>query len=765
MAGLLTGLLLTAGLPARAADLGSDCSAKAAMGMPCGDIDNTQIVTQKNDQGVASENKVKLQPSTQLNIPGNAIPTIKGSDGAVGRDSGTFSGGGLVAVGHGPSQFQVEVSAAAGSSLPIFGEELFAAPAMFSASLNLPVTSDYAIGPGDEVIIRAWGQVDIDYRGVVDRNGILGIPKVGNINVAGVKYDHLQTLIKASISRIYTNFDLTVTMGQLRSFQVFVVGQAKRPGAYTLGPLSTLVNAVYLSGGPSTSGSLRKIELKRAGKVVAEFDFYDLLLKGDKTKDIRLEAGDVIYIAPVGAQVAITGSVNAPAIFEAKEGESLAHLITWAGGLSNTAQTKKISIQRNLDGQARQVQEVELSKDGLRTLLKSGDIAFVSAISPQIKNAVTLRGNIAEAKHFPWREGLRVRDLIPERDALITKDYWLGKNGMVHSGKGEQQALKRTLSEINWDYAVVERLERGTLTTTLIPFDLGKAIIAGDPENNLVLEPGDVITVFSKDDMGVPVEKRSVYVRLTGEFVHPGLYKVKQGETLRDVIERLGGGVTGNAYVFATSLSRESLRIEQQQAMDAAIKKAEAQLLLSATYATKKAIDGEDVAQTKANMQQQLEYLGRLKQIRATGRLVLNIAENAAVQDIPEVVLQDGDVVGMPIRESTVNVVGEVVAQNSFLYQTSVKLGDYVAYAGGVTDNGDKDALYVVHVNGMTDSIKPGPFGWRFGTLEGRTMLPGDSIVVPQLPEKTAYMKNVKDITQIFAQFGLGAAAIRVLTK
>ena len=759
LAGLAT-LLLS--LSASAAETGNDCLMRATMGVPCGISDTDGAQVRSNASGAG------LRPSTQLTLPSeqslgpNVIrntqsdPLAKGQPGDVLLNPPPRREPKAP-----PTEFQGLVENTTGHLLPLFGQDMFDTPAMLSAAANVPVSSDYVLGPGDEVLVRAWGQVDIDYHAVVDRNGLLAIPKVGSINVSGIKYDQLPSLVRSSIGRIYNNFDLTVTLGQLRSYQVFVVGQVRHPGAYTVGPMSTLVNAVYLSGGPGASGSMRRIELKRGNRVVSEFDFYDLLLRGDKSRDLRLQAGDVVNVLSVGPQVAISGSVNAPAVFEAKDGESLSDLVAWAGGFGTTAQTQKVTLQRNLNGSAREVVDIDAKEGGLRTPLRSGDVAIVYAISAQIKNAVTLKGNIAEPKNFAWREGLRVRDLIPDREALITKGYWLGKNTSL-KGDGAKNSVSRTLSEINWDYAVVERLDRGNLTSNLIPFNLGRAVIDGIDEDNLALEPGDVITVFSKDDMAVPLEKRSVYVRLEGEFNHGGLYKIKQGETLRELVARVGG-LTKDAYLLGTELNRESLRAEQQRAMDAAIQKAETQLALNASYSAKQALTPEDTAAAKLNAEGQMEYLKKLKQIRATGRIVLNLAENARVSDLPNTVLQDGDVVRIPAVPQTVSVLGEVTAPNSFLYAPGAKLSDYLHLAGGPTNNGDESRFYVVHVSGVTEA-NPGGF-FSISNLGGHPVLPGDEIVVPQLPEKVSYMKNFKDITQIFYQFGLGAAGIRVLTK
>ncbi|MGP1679465.1 MAG: polysaccharide biosynthesis/export family protein, partial [Burkholderiales bacterium] len=179
-------------------------------------------------------------------------------------------------------EFQDFVAQSTGRDLPIFGAELFKnVPSTFAPVDNIPVTADYVIGPGDEIMIRAWGQLDVDYAAVVDRSGTINIPKVGAINVAGIKYQDLQSHLKTAIGRVFRNFDLTVSLGQLRAIQVFVVGQARQPGSYTIGSMSTLVNAIFAAGGPSAKGSMRGIQLKRGNKVVTELDLYDLLISGD----------------------------------------------------------------------------------------------------------------------------------------------------------------------------------------------------------------------------------------------------------------------------------------------------------------------------------------------------------------------------------------------------------------------------------------------------------------------------------------------------
>ncbi len=229
------------------------------------------------------------------------------------------------------TDFQQFVAQSLGYPLPIYGASLFNAPATFAPVDRIPVTSNYVIGPGDELLIRAWGQIDLDIHARVDRNGTIFIPKVGQLNVSGLRFDQLQGFLTSHIGRIYQNFDLTVTMGDLRSIDIFVVGQASQPGRYTVSSLSTLTNAIFASGGPLPSGSMRRIQLKRGAKVVTEFDLYDLLIKGDKSHDVLLQPEDVLYFPPVGPQVAVGGQVNTPAIYELKGETTLADVFDSGG--------------------------------------------------------------------------------------------------------------------------------------------------------------------------------------------------------------------------------------------------------------------------------------------------------------------------------------------------------------------------------------------------------------------------------------------------
>ena len=500
------------------------------------------------------------------------------------------------------NDFQDFIAQTTGQTLALYGYSLFQAPSTFAPVENIPVTADYIIGPGDELLIRAWGQIDVDYRAVVDRNGMINIPRVGSIPVAGVPYKDITAHVRTAVSRNFRNFELMVTLGQLRSIQIFVVGQARRPGAYTVSSLSTLVNAVFSAGGPSTRGSMRHIQLKRGASIVTELDLYDLIALGDKSKDAPLLPGDVIYFPPIGPLVALSGSVNNPAIYELKGPNNIGQLIDLAGGLATTAQTKKASIERIDERQARTVDQFSLDYDGLHRALKDGDLVSVYSISPRFENAVTLRGKVAAPLRYPYKPGMRIRDLIPEREALITPDYYARKNLSVLSGPVVQGKLaydvRRLSDEINWDYAVIERLERNELTTTLIPFNLGKAVLEDDASQNLPLLPGDVVTIFSKTDVAAPAGRRPIVVSLEGEFKSAGVYQAQPKETLRQLITRVGG-VTPHAYLFGTEFTRESTRREQEERLKQAIDQLEQDVQRASLTRARSTITPEDTAALK----------------------------------------------------------------------------------------------------------------------------------------------------------------------
>ena len=681
------------------------------------------------------------------------------------------------------TQFQQMVVTSLGESLPIYGRSLFEdVPTTFAPVDHVPVTADYIVGPGDELLIRAWGQIDLDVHSRVDRNGAVYIPKVGNLNVAGLRFDQLQAFLKSHIGRVYQNFDLNVGMGELRSIDVFVVGQAMRPGRYTVSSLSTLANAIFACGGPSASGSMRHIELKRGSAVVTNFDMYDLLLKGDKSKDVPLLPGDVIYFAPIGPQVAMGGQVNNPAIYELKNEANLGDVLQVAGGLGTTAYGTKVYIEHIKNRESRSIEEVKLDNDGLAHALADGDVLNFIPISPRFVNSVTLRGNVAQPGRYPWHDGMKISDLIPDREFLITREYWRQQNAITleqslpatdnqaegrpqlpRSANQELNEVRKNGPEINWDYAVIQRMSSKDLSTQLVAFNLGKAVLQHDAGSNLLLQPGDIVTIFSQADLRVPRDQQTKLVKLEGEFGAAGVYRAESGETLRDVVAR-AGGLAPSAYLYAAVFTRESTRIQQQERLDMVISQMERDIARQAAQSSQNAKTGDEANAARATLEAQRANLEKMRQLRADGRIVLNLhPDDSGIESIPQLPLEDGDELYVPSRPIIVSVVGDVYNQGSFIQRPGKTVNRYLRDAGGPTRNADKSRIFVVRANGAVVS-KDAASGFWSGGFSSMVMMPGDTVVVPEQLNPGATVRNIKDWSQILFNFGLAAAAIKILS-
>jgi len=697
------------------------------------------------------------------------------------------------------NEFQNFVAQSVGQKLPIFGQSLFSeVPSTFAPMQSMPAAADYVVGPGDELLIRAWGSIDIDYRALVDRNGNIYIPKVGTVSVAGLQFQQLPSYLKSAVGKYFKNFDLSVNMGQLRSIQVFVVGQAKYAGSYTVSSLSTLVNAIFASGGPSSKGSMRHVQLKRGTELVTDFDLYDLISKGDKSKDARLMPGDVIYFAPVGPLVALFGSVNTPAIYELRDKTSLGDTIAFAGGLTTTASGEKAILERIDERNGRSAAELPLNPAGLEQPLKDGDIVRLIPISPRFDNAVTLRGNVSLPGRYPWHPGMRVRDLIPTRESLIVRNYWENQNALVkeqqpsiksipqppsnnRSGTNTRSQdtqpaapvqsildpnrlgneIKRNAPEINWDYAVIQRLNVQDLSSRLLPFNLGKAILDSDSANNLELQAGDIITIFSQADLKVPLAQQNKFVRLEGEFRAAGIYRLEPGESLRHLIERTGG-LTENAYLFGSEFTRESTREDQQKRLDQYTAELERASQRNAIVAANRAPSADEAALIQSAGESQRRTIEALKQVKATGRVILGLKPaSTGAAEFPDFALEDGDRLFVPYKPAIVQVVGVVYNQGAFLYNKQKRAGDYLRQAGGPTKDADKGHIFVIRANGAV--VSSHGYSAFNGGISGLPIEPGDSIFVPENFTKGLFIRNMKDIAQILGQFGLAAAAINVL--
>jgi protein involved in polysaccharide export with SLBB domain len=519
---------------------------------------------------------------------------------------------------------------------------------------------------------------------------------------------------------------------------------------------------------------MRKIQLRRGDKLVGELDLYDLLLQGDKSKDQRLQSGDVIFIPPVGPVAAIAGRVKTPAVYELEPGRTtLADLVRYAGGPTTTAARQSVLLERLDRKVGRVVEELPWDESSLNNRLEDGAVVTLRPISERFDNAVTLRGHVAFPVRTAWREGLRVSDLIRDRSVLVPESYWQRIASRAYPqppptevpaspaepAKTEVQSL---FDEVNWDFAIVERLDRETLAPRLLPFDLGKAVIERDPADDLVLAPGDVVTVFSKRDVLPPVDRRTYFVLIEGEVVTPGIYQVAPGETLRQLVSR-AGGFTDNAYLFGSEFTRRSVQAEQKERLQEIATRAEQDLETAGTEQLARAVSPEDVAATRHQLEEQRRAIARLRALKPTGRMVLAVDAKARTpEELPDLTLEDGDRLYVPMRSSVVGVYGAVYKQGNFVHEPGKPLEEYLRLAGGPTRAADKGSVYLLRADGSVISKRQSPW---FADFEGTRLMPSDNIVVPQQYAPTSWVKELKDWTQILYQFGLGAAALKTLTQ
>lgn len=671
-----------------------------------------------------------------------------------------------------PTEFQLFVQGATGRLLPIFGTDFFADATPVRSGENVPVAGDYTVGPGDELMVRVWGSIDADLRATVDRNGLVHLPRIGSFTVAGVKASALEPHLRAQIGRLYTNFSLNVTLGQLRGVRVFVAGAATQVGVFNLPSPATLLTAVVAAGGPGPSGSMRRVLLRRAGVTVAEFDLYDLMVAGDRSKDQQLQAGDVVVFEPAGPRVALTGTTDRAAIYELRPGgEPLAALLRYAGGAPVLADRSRVQLERVDPAQPkapRKVETVALDGAGPQTALRDGDVLTLLAMPERFANAVTLRGPVANPIRYPFTPGMRVRDLIPDRDALIPPEFLRRKNELVQVVT-ELAARARIptplFTDLNWDYAVIERLDERDLTTQVIPFNLGRAVLQGDPEQNLELRPGDVVTLYTQRDLRGPLARQTRLVTVDGEVASPGVYQLKPGETLRDLLRR-AGGLSPQAYVYGLEFTRESTRQRQRENLAQAISRLEA---LAATQSARDAANRRDDDRTGvvSNAATQAQ-LARLRQLQPDGRIALELSpEVRGLAELPDVPLEHGDRISVPPRPGFVTVAGAVVNANAFLWRPDRTTGDYLRLAG-IEEAADPSNIFILRADGTVTTAADNR-RWFRGGLENIRLQPGDAVIVPnQLDFETfgrALVRNLRDWTQILANFGIGAAAIKTLRQ
>ena len=461
---------------------------------------------------------------------------------------GTVSSTQTLAVAVAPVAVAGVGEAAPASSLKPFGYDLFAnAPTTFAPAASIPVSSDYLLGPGDTLDILFYGKTNTAFSLEINREGFVDFPELGPVGLAGLTYGEAKEMLQARISAQIIGTQVSISMGSLRSMQVFVLGEAFKPGAYTVSSLSTITHALVSSGGVSDIGSLRNIQLKRQGKLVATLDLYDLLLAGDTSNDVRVQAADVIYIPTVGDLASIEGQVLRPAIYELKGTESIQDLVELSGGMGPKAFAQSARLQRiNGDGFMTTL-DVDLTQsEDKRASLRGGDHLTVDAITNYKKDVVSLEGAVRHEGDFAWRDGMRVSDIVTSRDKL-NPDADLGAVMLVREipNSADIEMLMFSLERVLADFSSADNQRLMSRDKVIILSSYGDRATQITP----------YITQLKRQ---ATLGASAKIVSSGGSVRFPGEYPLVEGMSIDDLI-RLSGGLMESAYSQSAEVSRIDL--------------------------------------------------------------------------------------------------------------------------------------------------------------------------------------------------------------
>jgi polysaccharide biosynthesis/export protein len=429
-------------------------------------------------------------------------------------------------------------------ALERFGYDLFERSARaFRPDTDTPVPVDYVIGPGDSINIQLFGSQNEEHFLPVSREGTINFPEIGPINVSGMTFAEMRDTLTQRVSEQLIGVRTSITLGELRSIRVFVLGDVVRPGSYSVSGLATITNALYASGGVKPIGSLRNVSLRRDGATVSTLDLYDLLLRGDARGDVRLQPGDAIFVPPVGSTVTVHGEVRRPSIYEVKAEESVAELIALAGGLNAAANRSAVKLERVVPNRGTTVQDIDLGGTGQRTSVRDGDVLRVPANLDQLENSVRVAGNVFQPGLYQWHQGMRIADLLPSSE------------------------LVKPMTDVN--YVLIRREVAPNVDVEAVSADLRDAWRQPAGPANVLLRPRDTVHVFhietGRQEIIQPlIEELQAQaqpnaplpiVRVGGQVRAAGEYPLEPGMRVSDLL-RAGGGLSEAAYATNAELTR-----------------------------------------------------------------------------------------------------------------------------------------------------------------------------------------------------------------
>lgn len=716
-----------------------------------------------------------------------------------------------------------------------FGYSFFSnAQGEFAPLTDIPVGPDYLIGVGDRLVITAWGSLEGTFEQEVNRNGEIVIPKVGTIRVLGIPYGQLATRLHDHLASVYKDFRVNVNLGKLRMMKVYVVGEVKSPGDYTITSLSTLINALSAAGGPTTNGTLRAIQIKRNGQLVDTVDLYDFFLKGDKSRDIRLQSGDTIYVPVIGPVAGIAGNVRRPAIYELNGEKTLRDILKLAGGLIPTGYLQRVQVARILPHEKKTVSDFSINPlnsgstldsltDGIA--IQDMDLVKIFPISNTLRGYVRLDGYVLRPGDYALKPGMRIADLLPKDNRLA--EYYAESAQLTRLHAPDQHpevsffnvdkalagdpAHNLELHEFDvirifsrWEMeemprvrlsgevqkpgeyrlfpnmtvrdllllggnpkltaylklAELNRIRKTGESVTSFPIRINiEEAMKGNSEHDLKLEPFDELSVRKIPNWSEETER---YVTLKGEFVFPGTYAIFKGEHLSSVIER-AGGFTDKAFLKGAKLTRVSVQELQQKRLDESIARAEQNIASKQSELASVSASKEELDAVKATLEGLRHNLDMLKGRKAEGRLVIRLKPPAELRKTHyDVEMMGGDTLEVPQHPNAVNVMGYVYNPTSMLPSEGETVGHYLNATGGPTGDADESEIYVIRADGTVESRQQHSFFSNFvtgGFLSSRVD-DGDTIVVPQRIERTAWLRDIKDVTTILAQLAISAGTV-----
>ncbi len=699
-----------------------------------------------------------------------------------------------------------------------FGYDFFRAGSTAPSRLAVPDDS-YILGPGDRLRIRVWGAgLDAEFTGAIDKNGNINVPKIGIVPLAGSRFGDAEKIIRREAEKYIQGINIHVSLAELRSIEIYVVGEVARPGLHLVPPFSTVLGGLANAGGVKKSGSLRRIRLVRNSNTVATLDLYDLLLRGERKNDQLLTDRDIIFVPPIGPTAAVVGAVARPAIYELTGGETVADLIELAGGELPQAFGQRVYLRRFADNQEFMVRDIEVGRDpqALATeKVANGDLLELQYLGAAWPKVVRLEGHVWFPDVFAWRQGLRLSDILtgPEllRPNAVTDFAYLYRYDPATTRYLMQAIPLRQVFEHTFDLElaphdriqVLSREKIGIQEPVRIAgavwkpgefpwrpgltvegalalagglrfgadasrIDLSRQTIEGREvvtthyridalkDKDFALQPYDYLFVRQVKDA-----TSFNQVTIEGEVRFPGVYRIKSGERLADLIER-AGGFTDEAYFYGVRFFSAAARKIQQQSLDRLIDDLEVRAETVLADQLQTASGQQDTASLAAAQGALRRLVARLRKIKASGRVALLVADLESLRNSDQnVVLEDGDRLVVPRRPEFVSVVGSVYTPNSFLYQPQLTVAEYLARAGGPTRDADEKYIYVLKANGeVVARTQKGMFASSF--LQMRLM-PGDTVVVPEKLERIPYLLVTRDIADILFKIATTAGVALAL--